>query len=134
MKTKSLLVVTGLLEAGLAIALLVTPSLTVELLLGAGLSSPQSVVLGRVTGAALIALAVTCWLARNCDGAAAQTGLVAGMLIYNLAVPMLLMHAAIVSMVRGIALWPATILHIVLAIWCIACLRSRSGRRPSPAR
>jgi hypothetical protein len=125
MNTKPLLAVTALLEAGLAIALLVTPSLTVELLLGTGLSSPQALVFGRVTGAALIALGVACWLARKDDGGAAQRGLVAGMLIYNLAVPMLLIHAAIASMMRGIALWPASILHIVLAIWCIACLRSR---------
>jgi hypothetical protein len=125
MNTKSLLMVTALLEVGTAIALLAAPSLTVELLLGTGLSSPQSLVLGRVTGATLIALGVTCWLARKGDRGAAQTGLVAGMLIYNLAVPMLLMHAAMASMMGGIALWPASILHIVLAIWCIASLRSR---------
>ena len=65
MNTKSLLIVTALIEAGTGIALLVAPSVIVELLLGAGLSSPQSLVVGRVAGAALIAIGVACWLARK---------------------------------------------------------------------
>jgi len=59
------LIVTALVEVGTAMGLLATPSLTVELLLGTGLSSPPSLVVGRVTGAALIALGAACWLARN---------------------------------------------------------------------
>ena len=78
MSTRSLLVVTALLEAGTGIALLVAPSLTVELLLGTGLSSPQSLVLGRITGAALISIGVACWLARKAERGDAQTGLVTG--------------------------------------------------------
>jgi hypothetical protein len=124
MNTKPLLIVTALVEVGAGIALLVTPSLTVELLLGARLFSPQSVVVGRVAGAALIALGVTCWRVRNGDRGAARTGLLPGLLIYNVAVPILLMYAAIALMMHGIALWPASVLHLVLAIWCIACLRS----------
>jgi hypothetical protein len=124
MNTQSLLSVTALVEVGAGIALLVTPSLTVELLLGAGLFSPQSVVVGRVAGAALIALGVTCWRARRGGRGAARTGLLAGLLIYNVAAPILLVYAAIVFMMQGIGLWPASVLHLVLAIWCIACLRS----------
>ena len=123
MNTKSLLIVTALIEAGTGIALLVAPSLTVELLLGAGLSSPQSLVLGRVTGAALISIGIACWLARKAGAVA--TGLVTGMLIYNVAVPVLLLYAAIVFGMHGILLWPVSILHLMLAIWCVACLRSR---------
>jgi hypothetical protein len=125
MNIKSLLIVTALVEVGAGIAFLGAPSLAVELLLGAGLSSPQALVLGRVTGAALIALGVTCWLARNGDRGGAQTGPVAGMLIYNVVVSSLLIYAAIASMMHGIALWPASALHTGLAIWCIACLRAR---------
>ena len=125
MSTKSLLIVTALLEAGTGIALLVAPSLTVELLLGTGLSSPQSLVLGRVAGAALISIGVACWLARKAERGDAQTGLVTGMLIYNVAVPVLLIYALIASGMYGIALFPAGILHLMLAIWCVACLRSR---------
>ena len=125
MSTRSLLIVTALIEAGTGIALLGAPSLIVERLLGTGLSSSQSLVLGRVAGAALISIGVACWLARKAERGDARTGLVTGMLIYNVAVPVLLIYALIASGMYGIALFPAGILHLMLAIWCVACLRSR---------
>ena len=123
MNIKSLLIVTALAEGGTGIALLVVPSVIVELLLGAGLSSPQSFVLGRIAGAALVSIGVACWLARRAD--AVVTGLVAGMLIYNVAVPVLLIYAAMADGMQGVALWPASILHVMLAVWCLLCLRPR---------
>jgi len=125
MNTESLLLVTALLELGTGVALLAAPSFIVELLLGAELASPQAFVLGRITGVALISLGVACWLARSGEGSTARTGLVAGMLIYNVSVPILLIHAALASRMEGIALWPASVLHLLLAIWCLARLRSR---------
>ena len=125
MNTRSLLLVTALVEVGAGIALLVAPSVTVELLLGGGLSSPQSLVLGRITGVALISLGVACWLARSGDRNGAKQRLIASMLIYNVGVPVLLIHAVVASTMYGIALWPACVLHLLLAIWCIVCLRSR---------
>jgi len=121
---KSLLIVTALLEAGTGIALLIAPSVTVDLLLGSGLSSPQLLVLGRVTGAALVTIGVACWLARNGERTA-QTALVTGLLVYNIAVPALLIYAAIALEMHGILLWPASIVHVALAGWCLLCLRSR---------
>ena len=50
--------------------------------------------------------------------------MVGSLLIYNLAVPALLIHAAVAYGIRGIALWPAGILHTIMAIWCVLCLRS----------
>ena len=52
-------------------------------------------------------------------------GLVIGMLIYNLAVPALLTRAAIADEMRGVAIWPACVLHLGLAMWCVLCLWSR---------
>ncbi|MBI3407238.1 MAG: hypothetical protein HY040_02640 [Planctomycetes bacterium] len=114
--------VTALIEIGTGLALLVAPSLSVEFLLGEGLSSPQALVVARVAGVALISVGVACWLGRNADRRA-QSGLIAGMLIYNLAVPILLLHGWIASALQGLGLWPASILHAVLAIWCVICLR-----------
>lgn len=122
MSTKALLIVTALIEIGTGLALLVAPSLSVEFLLGEGLSSPQALVVARVAGVALISVGVACWLGRNADRRA-QSGLIAGMLIYNLAVPILLLHGWIASALQGLGLWPASILHAVLAIWCVICLR-----------
>ena len=122
MNIKSLLIVTALVEAGTGIALLVAPSVTVELLLGAGLASPQSLVLGRVAGVALISIGVTCWLARKGESTT-QKALVPALLICNVAVPVLLIYAAITLELRGILVCPARIPHVILAIWCVTCLR-----------
>jgi hypothetical protein len=122
--SKLLLIVTALVEVVTGLALLIAPSQVVQLLLGEGLSSPQSLVLGRVTGAALISMGVACWLASNGESSG-RRGLVGSMLIYNLAVPVLLICAAIADGMRGVALWPASIVHIGLTIWCVVCLQWR---------
>jgi hypothetical protein len=122
--SKQLLIATAILEVGTGVALLTVPSRVVELLLGEGLTSPQSLVLARITGAALIAIGVACWLASRSEPSA-QRSLIAGLTIYNLAVPVLLTLAATTGGMHGIALWPGSLLHTGMAIWCILCLRRR---------
>ena len=122
--SKLLLIATALVELGTGAALLIAPSRIVELLLGEGLTSPQSLVLGRVTGAALLSIGVACGLARNSEPIG-RRALLAGMLIYNLAVPVFLVHAAMADGMRGIAIWPACVVHLALAIWCVLCLQRR---------
>ena len=61
---KHLLTVTTVIEAGVGLALLVVPSVVIQLLLGAEISG-AAVTLGRVAGTALLALGVACWLARS---------------------------------------------------------------------
>jgi len=124
--TKALLIVTALVEVGAGVALIGVPSLAAEILLGAGLSNPQSLVVARVAGLAVISLGVACWLGRNGERRA-QSGLAAAMLIYNLAVPVVLVHAWIAYSFNGLAFWPACLLHTALAIWCIVCLRPIPG-------
>lgn len=121
---KSLLIVTALVEAATGLALLLSPSLPVSLLLGSSLDAPAALTVGRVAGAALLALGVACWLARDDVESHAAQGLVAAMLLYNIAAVLLLASAGIGSGLRGVGLWPAVVLHAALAIWCIACLRS----------
>ncbi len=119
---KALLIVTAFIEVGTGALLLVVPSLTAEFLLGEGLSSSEALVVARVAGVALTSMGVACWLGRNGERRA-QSGLVAGMLIYNLGVPIVLVHGWIASALEGQGLWPASLLHTVLAIWCVLCLR-----------
>jgi hypothetical protein len=121
---KLLLLATALVEIGTGVALLVAPAWVTKLLLGEGLSSPQSLVLGQITGAALVSIGVACWLASSREPGG-QRGMVGSLLIYNLAVPVLLIHAAVAYGTRGIALWPAGVLHTTLAIWCVLCLQPR---------
>jgi acetyl esterase/lipase len=119
------LVTTSAIEVAAGLGLVLAPALVTGLLLGEELVAPASVVVARVAGIALIAIGATCWLARASAGMGGRTDVIAGLFIYNTAVPVVLVHAAMVLGMRGVGLWPAVILHTVLAFWCIGCLRSR---------
>jgi len=120
---KILLVVTAAAEASTGLILLALPALVGSLLLGASIGSPAALVMIRVGGAALLAIGVACWMARNDLRSAATRGLLAALLLYNLAAFAVLLHAGAVLGLPGIGLWPAVFLHAALAAWCIACLR-----------
>jgi hypothetical protein len=120
---KNLFIVTAVIEMGAGLALLALPSPAVTLLLGSSPDTPAAVTVGRVTGAALLALGIACWLARHDGQSRAATGLVAAMVLYNIATVAILASAGIGSGPAGIALWPADVLHAAMAVWCIACLR-----------
>jgi hypothetical protein len=120
---KSLLVVTALIEAVAGVALTVSPAPPVSLLLGAALDTAGGLVVARVAGGALLALGLACWLARAGGQDRAARGIVAAMLLYNVAVAAVLAHARLGFKLSGIGLWPAVVLHLALAVWCIACLR-----------
>jgi hypothetical protein len=114
--------VTAVIEAGAGLALLGLPSLTASLLLGTPLESLAAVSLARVGGAAIVALAIVCWLARrNVYGSASQ-GVVVALLFYNLAVAGVLAFASFGHDLHGILLWPAVAFHIAMAAWCVVTL------------
>jgi hypothetical protein len=98
----------------------------VALLVGTPLEGPAGLTAARVCGAALLTLAVACWLARGDTQSRAANGLVAAMLLYDVAVAAILAFAAIGNRLYGVALWPAVILHTVMSVWCVACLRHSS--------
>jgi len=125
---KNLLTVSALIELGAGAALLCCPSVTVVLLLGSGLDTSAAVTLGRVAGAALLALGVACWFARD-DGGLVLKALVRAMVLYNLAVAAILAIAGISLRLIGIALWPAVVLHTAMTAWCLVSLQ----RKPSPS-
>jgi hypothetical protein len=81
----------------------------------------------RVAGIALFALGIACWLARDDTQSRAARGLVAAMLLYNVGTVAVLTFAGVGLRLHGIALWPAVVLHAVMAVWCAGCLR-RSPR------
>jgi hypothetical protein len=126
---KSLLTVTAACEAIAGVALAASPSVPVASLLGAPLDTATGLIVGRLAGAALLSLAVACWLSHNETSSAAASGVIAAMLLYNIAVVALLAHARLGSAVSGVGLWPAVGLHLALASWCVAGLR-----RSDPAR
>lgn len=122
MSAKALLVVTAVIEAGAGIVILGIPSWAVEILLGEGLPGPPALIVARLAGFALLALALACWLVRNGERRS-QSALIAGMLVYNFGVPILFVHARLAWSLEGLALWPACALHTGLGLWCLACLR-----------
>ena len=120
----SLLVVTAVIEAAAGLALMIWPSAAVMLLLGSPLDNPAGLTLGRVAGAALLALGVACWLARHDAESRPAVGLIMAMLLYNSAAVLFLTVANIGFGLVGIVLWPAVTLHAAMAVWCIANIRS----------
>ena len=125
MAAKNLLIVTALIEMATGSMLLVAPPLVVGLLLGASLEAPAALVVARIAGAALLSFGCACWLARNDGPTPAVRGLVAAMLLYNSGAVAVLANAGAGERLVGVLTWPAVALHSALAVWGIACLRSR---------
>jgi hypothetical protein len=115
---KRFLVISAAAELGVGLGLVLVPATVAQLLLGATLDAPVALTVARVAGAALVALGLACWRARD-DGRV----LVLPMLFYNLAAVAVLAYAAIGLALSGIGLWPAVALHTALAGWCVIALK-----------
>jgi hypothetical protein len=119
---KSLLSISAVLEVLTGIALIASPSLAANLLLGANIESTLAITIARIAGAALISLAIICWLSRKSSMA---NNVVKAMLFYNVATVSILLSGKFGSDLSGLGLWPAIILHTSLAAWCIQSLQKK---------
>jgi len=124
---KLLFLVTALVEAATGLCLLVVPAVPLAVLLGFQAEAVETSLVGRIAGAALVAIAIASWEAGSHPFEHSPRGLVTGILLYNAAVSTLLAYAGAVLNMTGILLWPAVALHSLLAIWCLRCLL-RNGR------
>jgi hypothetical protein len=90
-----------------------------------GLAKPpaDTILVGRIAGAVLLAVGVASWMLRGDTPTPAQLGLLTGLLVYNTAISLLLVYAGAVLKMTGILLWPVVALHAILAVWCFRCLR-----------
>jgi len=102
---KKVLIFAAVAEAVTGLALLIAPSLVGQLLLGAELAGVAMVV-GRVTGIALIGLGLAAWPGPP----------VLGMLVYSAVVTLYLAYIGFAGEFAGRFLWPAVALHAVLSI------------------
>jgi hypothetical protein len=125
MAMKTLQTVTAVVETGAGLALLGFPSATASLLLGMPLDSPAAVSLARVGDAAILTLAIVCWLARRDAHGLASRGLIVAMVFYNFTVAAALTLASFGHGLRGVLLWPAVAFHVVMGAWCVATLLRR---------
>ena len=123
MKLNALLTMIAVVELATGIGLLLAPSIIADLLLGDPLGSGVPHVVGRVAGLALIAIGLNCWLERRSNRVDPPTGLLVGLLTYNGAVPLLLVHSQLAYGIGGIGLWPTVVLHLAFAVWLTVSLR-----------
>ncbi len=114
-----LLSVTALGEGGIGFLLLAWPPVPMVLLLGVDQASSEVAFFARIAGAALVALGVACWMGRNDHPA--PDGLLLSVLSYDVAATAILGYTGWFLGLVGIALWPAVVLHAVLAVWCVGC-------------
>jgi hypothetical protein len=106
--------VAAAIEAGTALVLISFPSLFVRLLLGVDLSEPGQVV-GRLTGFALLALVLACWPSAESESQAAKS--IRALLAFSVLVALYLVSLGIGGGFAGPILWPAAVLHSVVAIF-----------------
>jgi hypothetical protein len=117
---KLLLAITALLEGVTGLILVVMPSLLVSILLGMSLTDPGPIVIGRLAGAALITIAVACWLSRKDTQSSVMVKAMFGYNIFSLTI---MVYAVLVARIAGPGLWPAVIIHFGLLVWCFSALR-----------
>lgn len=116
----------AVVEIATGIALLVEPRIVIALLVG-GNEPPQALPLGRVAGIAILAFGVACWPTRQRSDSGSPAFL--SMLIYNVLIALYLAYLFIIGHLGGVLLWPAVLLHGVLALMLVWTWRSerRSG-------
>lgn len=105
---KLLLTITALVEAATGLALMATPSLVGQLLLGEELSGIAAV-MARAFGIAILCLGIACWPSKAPTNAA-----VAGMLAYGALITVYLALVGVHGEWVGPLLWPAVALHAIL--------------------
>jgi len=121
---RKLFIATAFIEVGAGVALMSVPALVIWLVLAVRGPSPEALVIGRVGGAALLAIGLECWLARDDRDTLAQRALLFGAFVYNLGACAVFAYARVMLSMAGVALWPAIVLHALMTIWCAGNLRS----------
>lgn len=120
---KTLQFISAVIELGTGLMLLSFPSTLVMFLVGVPIAEPAALTLARIGGAALLALGIACSLSYGDTQSRAARGLIAAMLVYNIAAAAVLAFAGFSFRMYGVALWPAVALHAVMTAWCVICLQ-----------
>jgi hypothetical protein len=104
--------VSGAIEAATAVALIFVPEFVVRLILGTELSG-TGVAVARVAGFGLLSLAVACWPNGNVSN---NTPAIRALFVYNLLAGVYLGYLRVGGAFAGYLLWPACVLHVLLAL------------------
>lgn len=122
---KYFLTVTSVVEALAGIFFLLAPATFISLLLGTSVVDPGSLIVARLAGIALIAMAFACWLSRV---DLQSTVMVKTMVMYNIGCVLLLTYAVLYERISGQGLWPAVLVHLTMLVWGVRCLWKRRGQ------
>ncbi len=80
--------------------------------------------LGRLAGVALLALGIACLPSKSAES---SRNALLGLFVYNFGTATLLAWVGVATTLRGALLWPAVLLHVVIAVALLAQLVA--GRR-----
>ncbi len=105
--------VAAAIEVVTGLVLLIRPSLFGWLLFGAELSGTGQA-LGRLTGLALLALALACWPRRGAESG--PNPALRALLVFSLLTTVYLVYLGVGTGLVGPLLWPAAALHTALTI------------------
>lgn len=119
-----ILTLAAVVEIGTGLVLMIDPAIVIILLLGIDGSNVGSL-LGRFFGVALLSLGVACWPGRPESTTGVQS--FRAMLAYNALVALYLAFLGTVGHLGGSLLWPAVVLHAILALSLVWA--SRNTRR-----
>lgn len=116
-----ILVIGGVLESAVGVALLVDPSALTSLLLRSPLAG-AGVVVARLGGGGLLSLGIACWCARRTPSAPAGLGVALAFLAYNLVACVTLAWACPPLASGGLPALGASVLHGVLGAGLLGAL------------
>ena len=119
MPLRKILAISATLEVLTGVALIIAPGIVIDLLLG-GAGPGLGPAIGRLLGIALLALGMACW--PNQDTGRSSPAFRA-MLTYNVLIAANLAFLGAVEHFSGYLLWPAVVLHAVLAAFLVWSLR-----------
>lgn len=111
MNARILVLLSSTIEALTGVTLIAVPSLVGRLLLGLELPG-SGIAVARVAGFGLLALGVGCWP----RGDAANWQSIRALFTYNLLAGLFLGYLGAGGDFAGYLLWPASILHVILAL------------------
>jgi hypothetical protein len=130
MRLKELFLAMAIVEVATGLVLLALPATVLTALFGIQGAAQEALAASRIAGAALLAIGAICALARDDTPTPAQRGVLAGILIYNVLAAVQFAYDGLALQLAGPALWPAVVLHALLAVWSILCLQQ--FRSPMP--
>ena len=98
-------------EAATGVSLILFPQLVVELLFG-GSAAGAGLAMSRICGMALLGLGIACWPEVVATGQPAHAR--SALLVYGALAAIYLTALGLDGKLRGVVLWPAVIVHVVV--------------------